>query len=110
MYERKFNKDDPSGANDYDTMRDLPKVWASTRPAAARGFTERNTVTLDDSERKMREFPDNVLVLPEYDEASVLKGEDEALDYAKAYLDMLLDEEGDVRETLGERPFRVGFL
>ena len=114
IYERKFNKADPSGEHDYDTMRDLPSVWSSVKPSSARGFTAENTVVIDDTLRKMRELPHNVLVVPPFEEDAVKKGTDDIMDYVKVYLDMLLDEEVqdslDVRETLKARPLRLGFL
>ena len=114
IYERKFNKPDPSGEHDYDTMRDLPSVWSSVKPGSARGFTEENTVVIDDTLRKMRELPHNVLVVPPFEEDAVKKGTDDIMDYVKVYLDMLLVEEVqdslDVRETLKARPLRLGFL
>ena len=117
IYERKFNKPDPSGEHDYDTMRDLPSVWNSVKPSSARGFTEENTVVIDDTLRKMRELPHNVLVVPPFEEDAVKKGTDDIMDYVKVYWDMLLDEEVqdtslDVRETTSTsaRPLRLGFL
>ena len=111
IYERKFNKPDPSGSESWDTMRDLPMVWGAVKPSSARGFTAENTVVIDDTLRKMRELPHNVMVVPPFEEPAVRKDDDEALDYVKAYLDMLLDEEDDtVPATLKARPFRAGFL
>ena len=107
VYERAFNKPDPSGDNAWDTMRDLPKVWAATAPAAARGFDATNTIVVDDTARKMRDFPRNVLVVPTYDEAAIARGDDDALDYLRAYVDALLDESGDVRKFLHDRPFAL---
>ena len=72
------------------------------------------TVVIDDTLRKMRELPHNVLVVPPFEEDAVKKGTDDIMDYVKVYLDMLLDEEVqdslDVRETLKARPLRLGFL
>ena len=104
MYERKFNKDDASGENSWDTMRDLPKVWG-TPAKAAHGFDETNTLVIDDTHRKMREYPSNVLVVPTYDEATVRKGGDDALEYLAAYIDALLDHPDDIRTAVDDRPF-----
>ena len=106
VYERKFNKDDPEGENAWDTMRDLPKVWGWPGKCA-RGFDETNTVVIDDTHRKMREHPSNVLVVPTYDEKSVRKGGDDALEYLQAYVDALLDHADDVRVAVDDRPFQV---
>ncbi|KAH8053153.1 hypothetical protein JL722_9820 [Aureococcus anophagefferens] len=80
MYERKFNKDDASGENSWDTMRDLPKVWG-TPAKAAHGFDETNTL------------------------ATVRKGGDDALEYLAAYIDGLLDHPDDIRTAVDDRPF-----
>ena len=104
MYERKFNKDDASGENSWDTMRDLPKVWG-TPAKAAHGFDETNTLVIDDTHRKMREYPSNVLVVPTYDEATVRKGGDDALEYLAAYIDALLDHPDAIRTAVDDRPF-----
>jgi hypothetical protein len=54
-------------------MRDLPALWSSaaSRGTTAHGFSERNTVMIDDTPLKMREFADNVYIIPEYDEERV---------------------------------------
>ena len=106
VYERSFNKADPTGENAWDTMRDLPSVWADPTKAAY-GFDASNTVVVDDTTRKMREYPGNVLVVPTYDETSVARGGDDALDYLRAYVDALLDEPGDVRTAVDDRPFHL---
>ena len=89
-------------------------MFSAVKPLALLGFTEQNTVVIDDTLRKMRELPHNVLVVPPFEEDAVKKGTDDIMDYVKVYLDMLLDEEvqesPDVRETLKARPLRLGFL
>ena len=53
-------------------MRDLPTLWrsntASHGPAVAFGYDERNTIMVDDSWTKMREYAGNAVIIPEYDE------------------------------------------
>ena len=85
-------------------MRDLEKVWAA--PGPARGFGPTNTVMIDDTARKMREHPHNVVVVPSFDERDVVRDKDDVLEFLLAYLDMVLEEPGDVRETIGDKPFR----
>ena len=47
---------------------------------AAFGFGPENTVMIDDTARKMREFPDNVVVVPSFDERDV-GGPDDVLEF-----------------------------
>jgi len=65
IYDRKFNKDDPLKRNKWDTMRNLPQLWAA-EDTPAYGFTEYSTLMIDDSLSKMRDYPDNCLLIPEY--------------------------------------------
>jgi len=79
VYDRPFNVPDPDGANAWDTMRDLPKLWAAPH-GVARGHGPPSTVMIDDSHRKMRHCPNNVLVVDEYSEAAVLNGTERTAD------------------------------
>ncbi|KAJ8602557.1 hypothetical protein CTAYLR_008353 [Chrysophaeum taylorii] len=102
LYEREFNKVDPLGENHWDTMRDLEKIWGTLGKAGA-GFDATNTIVVEDTERKMREHPHNVIVVPSFTEDMV--GLDDALRPLAGFLEALLAAEGDVRDFLVTRVF-----
>ncbi|KAH8064209.1 hypothetical protein JL721_8352 [Aureococcus anophagefferens] len=80
LYAAEFNApdDDEAGRRHaWDTVRCLDKVWA--HDGAAFGFDATNTVMVDDTARKMRRWPGNVLVVDEYDADAVARGDDDAL-------------------------------
>jgi hypothetical protein len=95
LFDRRYNKKDPTGENDWDTMRDLPRVWQELveRGTPKNCFGPHNTIMLDDTWRKMRAHPNNVIVIPEY-EASTIMGDDSNSDLvaARNYLLQVLSE------------------
>lgn len=74
-----MNKPDPNGVNEWDTVRDMEKVWK-----ALPNFGPTNTILLDNEARKFIDTPSNGIVVPEY-------GEDEVRVKAKATLAPLLE-------------------
>ena len=62
LYDRAYQKPDPDGDKNWDTMRDLDRVWAAER-AAGRSVGRHNTLMIDDTYRKMREHPDNMILV-----------------------------------------------
>lgn len=71
VYDRPFNAPDAEGANHWDTVRDLPRIW-STPGRTGSGFGPHNTVMVDDTLRKMRYQSAGLVIVPEYTEASVM--------------------------------------
>ena len=65
LYDRTYQKHDPSGKNKWDTMRDLEKVWKEEMTNNGYRFGPDNTLMIDDTKEKMREHPNNVLIVPE---------------------------------------------
>lgn len=70
IYDREYNTPDPTGVHNWDTMRDLGKIW-TTRGKIGFGFDESNTIMVDDSPRKMRSFSGNAVIVPEYGERDI---------------------------------------
>jgi hypothetical protein len=92
LFDQTYNKRDPAGENSWSMMRDLVRLW-STEDSPAYGHSERDTLMIDDSFAKMREYPDNVFLVPEYTEeyiATKKSAEDGALELAKGFLLELL--------------------
>ncbi|CAM9279330.1 unnamed protein product [Choristocarpus tenellus] len=125
VYDRPFNVRDPMGKNEWDTMRDLDRVWSESGRVGS-GFGPEDTLMVDDSPQKLRHMPDNALIVPEYNEARIYlethsrDGERDGGDgaasmadlqclyHVKDYLSRLLDEcEGDVRVYTVERPLAL---
>jgi hypothetical protein len=110
LYAQEFNKRDPEGEFPWSMMRDLPRVMKDATMQVAQGtslirtvvaesayaFDETNTVMVDDTPRKMREYPHNVIIVPEYVDDSVQGGDHAAsgdvhvLDTVQACLQRLL--------------------
>ena len=116
LYDRSYNVEDSSGANSWDTMRDLTRIW-SEAGSVGHGFSELDTVMVDDTPRKMRHLPHNAVIVPEYDEAAVTRAAragapaDGVLPALLAYLERLLPRASatgcDVRDLIRARPFRA---
>ncbi len=90
VYDRKFNIPDPSGKYEYDTMRDLEKVW-STAGRVGSKHTADTTVLIENTLRKVRCYRDNAVLIQEYAEQNVYNGEEdrELIDTTKFLLNLL---------------------
>jgi len=107
VFAAEFNKPDDDQElrrHAWDTVRDLDRVWDY---GVSRGFDATNTLMIDDTVRKMRQWPRNVYVVPEYSETLAQAGGDDALLRARKFLeDRVLGprkrgELEDVRDALG---------
>jgi hypothetical protein len=78
LYDQSMNKNDPLGEHSWSFMRDLPKIW-NCKNSPGYGHNETTTLMIDDTITKMREYPDNVIVVPEFTEQGVVKGTDTVL-------------------------------
>jgi len=71
VYDQPYNAYDPEGDNEWDTKRDLQKIW-DTEKCKAMNFNETNTVMVDSTFRKVRDFKNNSFILPQYTEEDVI--------------------------------------
>ena len=71
LLDRSFQKHDSQGKDKWDTMRDMEKVWAHLPRVCGWVHGETDTVFVDDSPRKMREHPENALIVPTFDDANL---------------------------------------
>jgi hypothetical protein len=106
LYSQEFNKHDSTGENSWDMMRDFHKLWTS-RGGPAFGHSERSTIMIDDSMRKMREFSENLVLVPEFVPERLLETEAFKLEYVMQYVDVVINQwmatytyDRDVREIL----------
>jgi len=81
VLDRDMNKPDPNKINEWDTIRDMDKVWKEIP-----GFGPTRTILLDNESRKFQETPRNGIVVPEFgaDEAKSRQGD--TLDHVLEYL------------------------
>jgi len=106
IFDRNFNKEDPNAVNEWDTIRDLSKIWASVR-----GFDATNTILIDNETRKFCETPRNGIVVPEYGAAEVKAKKSNTLQTLQRYLISMKTDPRfgtasfDVREYMEEFPF-----
>ena len=105
LYSREYNKIDSEGEKEFDTIRDFDKIFFHSK----HGFE--NTILIDNEKRKLRESPDNGLIVPEFGENQVRSGEKNTLDSLSEYLVQLEKEYSrknfDVREYMKQNPFNV---
>eukprot|EP00854_Cymbomonas_tetramitiformis_P032419 gene32419-41115_t len=67
LFDQPYNAPDPEGPNDWDTKRDLDLIWRVPK-IRCQGFDHTNTLVIDAEERKVKDYRENALVVPEYDE------------------------------------------
>jgi hypothetical protein len=96
-----MNKADEEGVNEWDTVRDMAKVW-SALPA----FNAKNTLLLDNEARKFRDAPRNGIVVPEFGPHEARSRTQHTLDGMCAYLlELAAAAPPDVRVYLEQHPF-----
>jgi NLI interacting factor-like phosphatase len=91
LFDQEYNKRDMEGRNSWSMMRDMPRIW-SQQDSPSFGHSEKSTIMIDDSYEKMREYPDNVFIVPEYTEEVIELGDpsdDTVLDVVIQFLDKL---------------------
>ena len=72
VYDQRWNL--PDETVEFGWKRDMPRLWneINSKMDGSITFDSTNTIMIDDSPRKMRDFPDNVLIVPEFDEQGVI--------------------------------------
>ena len=91
-----MNKPDPDGVNQWDTVRDMEKVWK-----ALPDYGPHNTLLLDNEARKFSETPRNGIVVPEYGPDEVKTRKKDTMDKLLQYLlKMQADSPRDVRKYI----------
>lgn len=70
-------------------MRDMLKIW-NMPDTPGYGFNATSTLMIDDSNMKMREYPENLLKVPEFTEELVVNGSDDTLVVLQSILRKLL--------------------
>jgi hypothetical protein len=99
-----MNKPDPEGENEWDTVRDMAKVWRAL-PA----YDARSTILVDNEARKFSDAPRNGIVLSEFGPADVRSRRQHTLAALQRYLEALAAAApADVRTYLAAHPFCDG--
>lgn len=109
VFDQVYNKPDkPWGVDPWDMMRNMESVWQSPE-CTSLNIGPESTICIDNEIRKIREYPNNAIIVPSYTEESVRaseKDKDTVLEALCDYLIKLLDEcEGNVAEYLVAQPF-----
>mmetsp|Transcript_67105 Transcript_67105/g.212360 ORF Transcript_67105/g.212360 Transcript_67105/m.212360 type:complete len:305 (+) Transcript_67105:419-1333(+) len=68
-FDAEYQGPDPEGENEWDTMRDLNRIWCS---GLVPGFDESNTLLIEAEERKARDWAHVCISPSEYDERAVV--------------------------------------
>lgn len=71
LFDQEYNSNDPQGENEWDTVRDLNKIFRA-RKVRAGGFGKHNTLIVDAEARKVKNCKGNAIVLQEYTEHHLL--------------------------------------
>lgn len=103
-----YSSPDPS-AGAYKSKRCLPKIWGDRKTCRMQGgkYDFRNTINLDNEIRKLKEHPENGLVVPTYGAREVAANRDDnVLIHLRDYLlELAATCYGDVREYMRSYPF-----
>lgn len=100
VLDRKMNKPDPDGVNDWDTVRDMDKVWSRLT-----GYGPERTLLVDNEERKFKDTPLNGIIVPEFGPREILSRDSSTLDALLTYMLQLgEDAPEDVRVYMRARP------
>jgi hypothetical protein len=94
LLDQTYNKRDPDGENSWSMMRDMKRIW-SLEGCPSFGHSEKTTIMIDDSPNKMKEYPDNVYIIPAYVEEYVVnknKEDEQVLLHTMDFLKRLLEE------------------
>jgi len=94
----------------WDTMRCLEEVWNGINSSNQEKYDGRNTIMIDDTKRKMRYHPFNVIKVSEFTERSLSAKIERELFNLQLYLKDLLEKFGgdripDVRTYLESNPY-----
>ncbi|KAL6764191.1 hypothetical protein V8C86DRAFT_2477368 [Haematococcus lacustris] len=101
VLDREMNKADPHGKEEWDTIRDMDKVWRVFSK-----YDARNTILLDNEARKFCEHPDNGIVVPEFGPAEVQRRVSNTLSGVQAYLlELGRAAPADVRKYMRAHPY-----
>lgn len=101
LFDRPYNKKDREGANYWDTIRDMGNIWSYLPD-----YGPHNTVILDDSAHKYRDFPQNLIEIEHLTEDQILSKTRGTLDTVGVYLTALSKAApNDVRKYLKENRF-----
>jgi hypothetical protein len=104
VLDRSMNKVDPEAVNEWDTVRDMTKVW-NRLP----GYGPEKTVLLDNEARKFIDAPRNGIVVPEFGATEARTRKEGTLKALQAYLLRLAeDSPKDVRDYLAANPPAAG--
>lgn len=68
------------------TYKNLDWLWDNRHLRKIKQFSQTDTIIIDDSFEKIKQHPNNVIVLPEYDQALHESGRDNALQLITSYL------------------------
>ncbi|CCG83022.1 Uncharacterized FCP1 homology domain-containing protein C1271.03c [Taphrina deformans PYCC 5710] len=68
------------------TYKNLDWLWENNHLRRIKQFSQRDTIIIDDGLEKVKQHPNNIIVIPEYDEALHRSRKDTALSTITAYL------------------------
>lgn len=80
IYDRDYNKKDPNGVEEWDTIRDMNLIMRDSKRNMS------SIILLDNELRKFSEYPYNGLIVPEYGPTQVKRGDKSTLLQLSVYL------------------------
>jgi len=88
VYDRNYNKKDPDPVKEWDTVRDMTKIW---KPSSQ--FNSKNTILVDNESRKVQDCPENAIIVSQYEAADVENQVAGSLDGLEIYLERMAKSE-----------------
>ena len=75
--------------NKVQTYKNLEWIWEDEKIQKFGPFSQKDTIIIDDTRKKMEKHPYNLIEVPEFDATSVNASSDKALDRVQVHLDKL---------------------
>jgi hypothetical protein len=103
IFDREWNKKDPDGDNEWDTVRDMQKIWTYLKN---KGVNDRNSILIENESRKIKEVKSNSILIQSIDPKELRTENRQILEGLSKYLISLTKyKTKDIREILTKNPF-----
>lgn len=102
IFDREWNKRDPKGVNQWDTIRDMEKIWEYLKE---KGIDDTNTIIIENEARKVEEIKSNAIIVQSISPVELRNNSTEVADHLCDYLFKIAEEKGDVKKILEKHPY-----
>ena len=114
VFDQPYNARDPDGEDEWDTKRDLQKIWTVSKVKDA-GFDATNTILVDAERRKVRDWTKNSIVVKEFDNILAMESQNgkpdnelkHLLEYLKDTVMTQMQQGKTVSEIIEKTPYTI---